>query len=161
MSRKLTPGNRYTCMAHTCLLHATHFKVGFTHVGTVKDGKLTVEERGLQEKDWERYDISSTPLTSDSVSGEEVIIELTPEEKAEQDRKRKLAFNAPKRIQKIEELIEKSEAKIVEYDDEMMKVGNDVEKLMTLTDKKTKEEENVVALMEEWEELEEVIAEMA
>ena len=135
-------------------------QVGFTHVGTVKDGKLTIEERGLQERDWERYDISSTPLTGASESGE-AVIELTPEEKAEQDRKRKLAFNAPKRIQKIEELIEKSEAKIVDYDDEMMTVGNDVEKLMALTDKKTKEEENVVSLMEEWEQLEDVIAEMA
>jgi DNA repair exonuclease SbcCD ATPase subunit len=139
-------------------------QVGFTHVGTVKDGKLVVEERGLQERDWERYDISSTPLVNGlnaaSASGE-AVIELTEEEKAEQDRKRKLAFNAPKRIKKIEELIERSEAKIVEYDDKMMSVGNDVEKLMELTDKKTKEEETVASLMEEWEELEEVIAEMS
>ena len=139
-------------------------QVGFTHVGTVKDGKLTVEERGLQERDWERYDMSSTPLmnglTATSASGG-AVIELTEEEKAEQDRKRKLAFNAPKRIQKIEELIERSEAKIGEYDDKMMTVGNNVEKLMDLTDKKTKEEETVVSLMEEWEELEEVIAEMS
>eukprot|EP00986_Skeletonema_menzelii_P003637 scaffold1151_cov144-Skeletonema_menzelii.AAC.4 len=135
-------------------------QVGFTHVGTVKDGKLTIEERGLQERDWETYDISSTPLTG-AIESAEAVIELTPEEKAEQDRKRKMAFNAPKRIQKIEELIEKSEAKILEYDDEMMTVGNDVEKLMALTDKKTKEEDTVTSLMEEWEELEEVIAEMA
>ena len=132
-------------------------KVGFTHVGTVKDGKLTIEERGLDDRDWEVYDLSS----SDDSASEEHIIELTPEEKAEQDRKRKLAFNAPKRIQKIEASIEKSEAKIVEYDEKMMTVGNDVEKLMELTEKKTKEEESVVALMEEWEELEELIAEMS
>ncbi|KAL7444418.1 hypothetical protein ACHAXM_012020 [Skeletonema potamos] len=140
-------------------------QVGFTHVGTVKDGKLIVEERGLQEKDWARYDISSTPLISNgltaaSASGE-AVIELTEAEKAEQDRKRKLAFNAPKRIKKIEELIERSEAKIVEYDEKMMSVGNDVEKLMELINKKTKEEETVASLMEEWEELEEVIAEMS
>ena len=135
-------------------------QVGFTHVGTVKDGKLTIEERGLKDSDWETYDISSTPLTG-NIDSIEAVIELTPEEKAEQDRKRKMAFNAPKRIQKIESLIEQSEAKIVEYDEEMMTVGNDVEKLMALTDKKTKEEETVALLMEEWEELEEVIAEMA
>lgn len=135
-------------------------QVGFTHVGTVKDGKLTIEERGLKDSDWETYDISSTPLTGD-IDSVEAVIELTPEEKSEQDRKRKMAFNAPKRIEKIEGLIEQSEAKIIEYDDEMMKVGNDVEKLMALTDKKTKEEETVASLMEEWEELEEVIAEMA
>ena len=132
-------------------------KVGFTHVGTVKDGKLTIEERGLDDRDWEVYDLSS----ADGSVSEEHIIELTPEEKAEQDRKRKLAFNAPKRIQKIEALIEKSEVKIVDYDDKMMTVGNDVEKLMELTEKKTKEEESIVALMEEWEELEELIAEMS
>lgn len=139
-------------------------QVGFTHVGTVKDGKLTIEERGLQEKDWERYDISSTPLigsTTGVASGEVEVVELTAEQKAEQERKRKLAFNAPKRIKKIEELIEQSEARIVEYDEEMMTVGNDVEKLMELTNKKTEEEENVVTLMEEWEELEEIVAEMS
>ena len=42
-----------------------------------------------------------------------------------------------------------------------MTVGNDVEKLMALTNKKTEEEENVVTLMEEWEELEEIVAEMS
>lgn len=139
-------------------------QVGFTHVGTVKDGKLTIEERGLQDKDWERYDISSTPLigsTAGVASGEVEVVELTAEEKAEQERKRKLAFNAPKRIKKIEEMIEQSEARIVEYDEEMMTVGNDVEKLMELTNKKTEEEENVVTLMEEWEELEEIVAEMS
>ena len=139
-------------------------QVGFTHVGTVKDGKLTVEERGLQEKDWERYDISSTLLigsTTRVASGEVEVVELTAEEKAEQERKRKLAFNAPKRIKKIEEMIEQSEARIEEYDEEMMTVGNDVEKLMELTNKKTEEEENVATLMEEWEELEEIVAEMS
>lgn len=134
-------------------------QVGFTHVGTVKDGKLTIEERSLQEKDWE-----STPLigsTTGVASGEVEVVELTAEEKAEQERKRKLAFNAPKRIKKIEEMIEQSEVRIVEYDEEMMTVGNDVEKLMELTNKKTEEEENVVTLMEEWEELEEIVAEMS
>ena len=41
-----------------------------------------------------------------------------------------------------------------------MKVGNDMEKLMVLTDKKTKEEDSIAELMQEWEELEEVMAEM-
>lgn len=135
-------------------------QVGFTHVGTVKDGKLTIEERGLQEKDWETYDINGS-ITSTSACGEEVEIDLTVEEKAEQDRKRKLAFNAPKRIKKIEEMIGKSEAKIIEHEEEMMAVGNDVEKLMELTKKKTKEEESIVSLMEEWEEFEVVIAEVS
>ncbi len=48
----------------------------------------------------------------------------------------------------------------MEYEEEMIKVGNDVEKLMKLTEKKTKEENSIAKLMEEWEELEEVMAEM-
>ena len=89
------------------------------------------------------------------------VIGLSVEEKAEQERKRKLAFNAPKRIEKIEGLIEKAELEIAEYDEQMLEVGSDVEKLMEITDKKTKEEEAVAKLMEEWVTLEEVMAEMS
>lgn len=132
-------------------------QVGFTHVGTVKDGGLIIEERDLDERDWERYDIaSSTSLEAETAP----VVELTPEEKAEQERKRKLAFNAPKRIQKIEQLIAKAEMKVNEYDQQMLEVGNDVEQLTKLTEKKTKEEGNIAKLMEEWDELEQVMAEM-
>eukprot|EP00804_Cyclotella_cryptica_P006801 CCRYP_010939-RC/>CCRYP_010939-RC protein AED:0.08 eAED:0.08 QI:137/1/1/1/1/1/7/377/665 len=72
--------------------------VGFTHVGTLKNGDLVVEERGLEERDWEQYDISSTVQLDEPAK-----LEMEcPEDKAEKERKRKLAFNAPKRIQKIE-----------------------------------------------------------
>lgn len=137
--------------------------VGFTHVGTVMDGGLIIEERGLEGRDWERYDIASTSGdVSDAVLGDVTsVAELSAEEKAEQERKRKIAFNAPKRIKKIEEMIEKAEMKISEYDENMMQFGSDVEKLMELTEKKTKEEESVANLMEEWESLEEVMAEMS
>lgn len=77
-------------------------QVGFTHVGTVMDGGLVIEERGLQEKDWERYDIASSSSSEESGKGGLQVVELTAEEKVEFDRKRKLAFNAPKRIEKIE-----------------------------------------------------------
>lgn len=60
----------------------------------------------------------------------------------------------------VQALIEKAEEKVMEYEEEMIKVGNDVEKLMKLTEKKTKEENSIAKLMEEWEELEEVMAEM-
>ena len=134
--------------------------VGFTHVGTVKDGGLVIEERGLKESDWARYDIALTSGTVESESSTAPVVELTPEEKAELDRKRKLAFNAPKRIKKIEDLIEKAEMKIAEYDAEMLEIGSDVGKLMDITEKKTKQEDDVATLMEEWETLEEVMVEM-
>ena len=43
----------------------------------------------------------------------------------------------------------------------MMKCGNSMDALMDLTDKKAKEEDAVAALMEEWEELEGIVAEVA
>ena len=134
--------------------------IGFTHVGTVKDGGLIIEERGLNDKDWELYDIAGDGSFIDC-GAISPVIGLSVEEKAEQERKRKLAFNAPKRIEKIEGLIEKAELEIAEYDEQMLEVGSDVEKLMEITDKKTKEEEAVAKLMEEWETLEEVMAEMS
>lgn len=133
--------------------------VGFTHVGTVKDGGIIIEERGLEERDWARYDLA---LDGSGNCGDATpVAELTPEEKAEQERKRKLAFNAPKRMKKIEQLIETSEKKIAEFDARMLKCGSDVEKLMELTNKKTKEEDSIAKLMEEWESLEIVLAEMS
>ncbi len=57
-----------------------------------------MEERGLEDKDWEQYDITSTDLPDVPTKLE---TEST-EDKAEKERNRKLAFNAPKRIQKIE-----------------------------------------------------------
>lgn len=34
-------------------------KVGFTHIGTVTDGKLVLEQRSLRESDWDQYDIGA------------------------------------------------------------------------------------------------------
>ncbi|KAL7476941.1 hypothetical protein ACHAW6_002768 [Cyclotella cf. meneghiniana] len=129
--------------------------VGFTHVGTIKDGCIFVEERGLEDKDWEQYDISSTALLDVPTR-----LVVSSDDKAEKERNRKLAFNAPKRIQKIEDLITKAEAKILEYEKEMMESGQDYEKLMSLTERKMAEENVVTSLMQEWEELENIMMEM-
>eukprot|EP00956_Cyclotella_meneghiniana_P044625 scaffold326763_cov99-Cyclotella_meneghiniana.AAC.3 len=123
------------------------------------NGSLVLEERELDERDWDQYDIAS--LGESEGIEDKVVEKISPAEKEELDRKRKLAFNAPKRIQKIERLIEESELRIAEYDDEMMKCGNSMDALMDLTDKKAKEEDAVAALMEEWEELEGIVAEVA
>lgn len=56
-----------------------------------------MEERGLEDKDWEQYDISSTALLDVPTR-----LVVSSDDKAEKERNRKLAFNAPKRIQKIE-----------------------------------------------------------
>ena len=130
--------------------------VGFNTVGTVVDGSLTVEERDLTNKDWKQYDMQLAGTVEETN-----VVEMTPEEKAEDQRKRKLAFNAPKLIAKLEKKVEKAENKIAELDEEMMNVGNDVGKLTELSVKKQKEEETVAEMMAEWEEIEEVLAEMS
>jgi len=139
--------------------------VGFTHVGTVKDGTITIEERGLNSGDWSRYDLGSkTAAAADFASDESggaatATVELTPEEKEIFRKRQKLAYNAPKRIEKLEALIEQAEAKVAEYDEEMMTVGNDVGKLTDITKLKEKEEAKIAEMMEEWEDLEQVLAE--
>ena len=85
---------------------------------------------------------------------------MTPEEKEALKQKRKQAFNAPKRIKKLEKMIETSEMKIAELDEQMMEVGSDVGKLTDLSNDKQKEEANVAKYMEEWEDLEQLLAEI-
>lgn len=133
--------------------------VGFNTVGTVSDGKLTVEQRDLNENDWKRYDMASQGIGEDDESNEASVETLTPEEKDIFEKNRKRAFNAPKRIQKIEQMIEEAELKIVELDETMMEVGNDVGKLTDISSEKEKEEAKVAEMMTEWEELEMLLEE--
>lgn len=37
-------------------------KVGFTHVGTVTNGGLVLEQRPLQDGDWEQYEIGNSKM---------------------------------------------------------------------------------------------------
>ncbi len=135
--------------------------VGFNTVGTVSDGTITVEERGLNDSDWKRYAMSAQGGEVGGAKEEkEVAKPLTPEEKEALKQKRKQAFNAPKRIKKLEKMIETSEMKIAELDEQMMQVGSDVGKLTDLSNDKQKEEANVAKYMEEWEKLEELLAEI-
>jgi ATP-binding cassette subfamily F protein uup len=134
--------------------------VGFNTVGTVKDGSLTVEERTLNDSDWKRYDMENS-VTTGGAEDEPVVVELTPEQKAEEKRRRKIAFNAPKTIKKLERQIEQTEEKIAELDEKMMTVGNDVGKLTEISKQKEDLEAKVAKMMEEWEECEEVLAEFA
>eukprot|EP00978_Attheya_sp_CCMP212_P018981 scaffold52611_cov48-Attheya_sp.AAC.2 len=142
--------------------------VGFTHVGTVKDGRLIVEERDLKDADWDQYNLeASTSIvetTADNHNNGDTSVGpplvLTQEEKDELKRKRKLAFNAPKRIQKLEGLVEKAEAKVAELDTQMMEVGTDVGKLVDLSKEKEILEAKVIEYMEEWEELENILEEV-
>ena len=132
-------------------------KVGFTHVATVQaDGSLRLEQRGTRDSDWDSS--VATVQRSSTVATEK------PEKSADDrpgvldPKLRKQAYNAPKRIAKIESLVEQKEGKIAELEDEMLANGSDVGTLLDLTKEKEQLEEQVMELMEEWEELETLLA---
>jgi hypothetical protein len=72
---------------------------------------------------------------------------------------RKRLFNAPKRISKLESMIEKAEGEIAVLDEEMLKHGSDVGKLVDLNNNKEALKVKVAEYMKEWEELEALLAE--
>jgi len=134
--------------------------VGFTHVGTVQDKKLVIEERDLRDSDWEIYDLAADDIEVDSSSSSvpQKPVELTPEQKAAANQRRKDLLNAPKRIKRLEGDIAKCNAKIASLDQEMLEVGNDIGKLTDLSNEKQKEEAKVEKMEAEWMELEELLA---
>ena len=147
-------------------------KVGFTHVGTVTDGKLIVEQRNARDGDWDSSASSMQPtlaLGSSTLgnglqgsSSSSSSSSSTNGNGNGMDRKlQKQAFNAPKRIAKIEEWVLAKEAKISAIDNEMLSIGNDVGKLVDLSKEKEKLQSEVSKLMEEWEELEELLSQVA
>lgn len=149
-------------------------KITFTHVATVKDGKFTLEERPVRESDWFVQGMEAAkPLTTvgDSASND-AVTSTSPNTnnnksapsspKKELDPKlRKAAFNAPKRIKKLESMIAENESKIVEIDDLMSQHGKDVEKLMDMNNQKQGLQEKIDSYMKEWNELEDLLAQVA
>jgi ATPase subunit of ABC transporter with duplicated ATPase domains len=129
--------------------------VGFNTVGTVKDGSLKVEERALDASDWRLFDMTLPESNDKNASMPK---ELTPEEKEEQKRLRKLAYNAPKQIAKLEKSIEAAEAKLLTIEEEMLEIGTDVGRLVDFQKKKEKIEKDILKYEREWEELEEILA---
>lgn len=139
-------------------------KVGFTHVATVQDGCLKMEQRDTRESDWSSSYSSTQPTLSSANASTETEDTNTNNKSAtpEEDRKRKKqVYNAPKRIAKIEETVMKREEKIAQLDKDMMANGSDVNKLVDLTKQKDGLEAEVLELMEEWEELEGLLAKVA
>mmetsp|Transcript_14522 Transcript_14522/g.31958 ORF Transcript_14522/g.31958 Transcript_14522/m.31958 type:complete len:284 (-) Transcript_14522:967-1818(-) len=135
-------------------------RVGFTHVGTVSDGRVVLEERDLRPADWTRYGMDSLGSAS-AASSPAAEAPLTPEEKEAQKQLRRRLHNAPKRIAKLEQLISKAEEKIGEVDAAMFEAGADVGKLTDLQTEKEVLEGTVEKHMEEWEELEELMLQLA
>jgi hypothetical protein len=135
-------------------------KIQFTHVASVLDGVMVVEQRDARESDWIITDLSSEAVTEEE-EGEGIYAELEPPKKELDPAQRKQAFNAPKRIEKLGQLIEKAEDKMATIDEDMLKHGADVGKLCDLQKAKDSLQHEVDNFMNEWEELEELLAQVA
>ncbi|KAL7577710.1 hypothetical protein ACA910_001020 [Epithemia clementina (nom. ined.)] len=136
-------------------------KIDFTHVATVRDGTCVLEERAVRDKDWQVDSMSSDQRGSGKIDNNrnEATTNGTSEQKGQLDPKlRKQAFNAPKRIAKLEQLIKDAEGQIAAIEQEMISVGNDVGKLVEMNRRKDQIAAKVEKYMEEWEELEELAA---
>lgn len=128
-------------------------KIEFTHVATVSGGKFVMEERGANDGDWAISDMEAAATSRES-SDETKKAELDPA-------LRKQAFNAPKRIAKLEKMIEETEAKIAALEEDMLGNGNDASKLMELSKKKENFEASIEKYTKEWEQLEELLLQIA
>lgn len=136
-------------------------QVGFTHVLTITDeGGLHLEQRDANDGDWDSSVATFQKSGDDNSNDEESSSSPVVVDKEAEAKRRKMAFNAPKRIAKIESLVEQKEERIAVLDEDMMANGSDVGKLVDLSKEKEGLEEEVMELMEEWEELETLMAEM-
>jgi len=131
-------------------------KVGFTHVATVSDGSIRLEQRNTIDSDWKVISTTLDASPNDSLDSNG---EQQRTEEADPALRKKL-FNAPKRIEKLESLMEKAEIDIAAFDEEMLQNGSDVGKLVELSQKKEALEEQVMEYMTEWEELETLLSQV-
>jgi ATP-binding cassette subfamily F protein 3 len=150
--------------------HDRHFcdKITFTHVATVQDGKFVLEEREVRPSDWIVSGLSAATsvagstigASKDSASSDH---SATSEARTKEldPKLRKAAYNAPKRIQKLEGMIADSERQIAELDESMLEHSTDVDKLVEWNRKKEKLQEKIESYMAEWNELEDVLAKVA
>jgi len=128
--------------------------IEFTHVATVEEGSLRLEQRNARESDWILEGMSTNsnvPISGDNVSEGGMKQDIDPE-------LRKAAFNAPKRITKLEKMIEEKEAIVARLEQEMLDNGNDVGKLVDLSKEKEAIEDDIMSYMNEWERLEEILS---
>jgi ATPase subunit of ABC transporter with duplicated ATPase domains len=147
-----------------CISHDRPFleKLNPTHVLTVRGGRAILEERGLREEDWldalnsraEEAKLAPAPVrvaAATSVIGGNKEGKSKGENESEEQRKKR--FNAPKRVQKIENSLAKLEAEVAEIDVAMLEHGRDLDRLKELQRDKDEKEQKCTALWAEMEEL--------
>lgn len=132
--------------------------IEFTHVVTVDNGAMKFEQRGAREDDWMIHSLSSSAASDQTDLPPTGQVGESEEHPMVDPSLRKKAYNAPKRIAKLEALIETTESQIEEIDAEMMLHGSDVGKLVDLTKSRDALALKVEDFMKEWEELESLLA---
>ena len=150
-------------------------KIPFTHVATVVNGRLTLEERDTRPGDWAvgqlGWDTAATTSTTNggvdnspySVTATDATTSAaaTAAVPVVDAKRRKQAFNAPKRIVKLGQLIEEAESQMATLDEKMLTNGSDVGKLVDWTKERKALEKQVEKHMKEWTELEELLVQIA
>mmetsp|Transcript_64848 Transcript_64848/g.104985 ORF Transcript_64848/g.104985 Transcript_64848/m.104985 type:complete len:550 (+) Transcript_64848:2-1651(+) len=138
-------------------------KIKATHVAMVKgDGGITVTDREVRQSDWDEISqlekASNNAVDAAAKAEEKVAAAVVKEQKQLSYEQQKKRSNAPKRIEKIEKEISKLENSVEKIDTEMMSKGSDVEALQKLQAKRDDASLKIDAFMEEWEQLEELMA---
>jgi len=136
-----------------------------THVLTVRDGKVTLEERGLREEDWNDLLNSRessnkfNPPSNDGVkvdsksnaASKTAAVESKPATTAASSSGKKKINN--QRIGKIESLLEKYEGEMASLDSDMLNNGRNRDKLYELQKEKNSLQEKIDKLYKELESL--------
>lgn len=138
-----------------------------THIGLIRNRRLVVEERPLRPTDW-AFDVEGDKAggatATGASKGDGGAAAGAGEEKpqlsyAEQRARFKKISAAPKRIAKLQELLEEKEAKVEEYDRDMYKNGADAGRVMELSERRDALASEIEGLYAQWEELELLVAE--
>lgn len=138
-----------------------------THVLTVRGGRASLEERSLQEKDWDdpldsRSDemllkdkFATNTITAPAESVKKA--ETTSSKVVDSPELRKKKLNAPKRIKKIENSLEKHQKEMAKIDEDMLANGRNRSKLLELQVSKEQLQAKIDKLYVEYEELAELV----
>lgn len=140
-----------------------------THVLTVRNGRASLEERGLRESDFndpldsrveakfatpEKVEPNTQSMTTKNIlysNSKHAPAAVTAVPLSDEERKKKL--NAPRRIPKIENSLKKFEEDLKVLDSDMMTHGRDTTKLKELQKKKDEISSKMDKLLAEMEDL--------
>ena len=130
-----------------------------THVLTVRDGKVRMEERGLREEDWnDPLDYKQEAKFANVKPMPESVEKLSSPGKGRgEDIDNKKKSKASKKIPKIEASINAHESELAKIDDEMLQNIKNKAKMVELQKSRTVIQEKVDALYAELDELMQLI----